>query len=312
MKKVSILMSVFNEKDYQIKESINSILNQTYKNLELIIVIDNPHLESEYLEIIRNNFDDNIIKIIINGKNIGLALSMNKAFSSSNGYYIARMDADDIADQRRIEMEVETLEKENCDFVCTGYTFIDENDNQLERNYRYYQPNELKKTLTVTNCIHHPTVLMKRESFQKVGGYRNFPCSQDYDLWLRLLEQRCRFIMIDEPLLKYRIRSDSTTSKKNYLQAITLYYISNLFYQRIISGHDNYSEENYRTFIIECNKKYKSFKENINKIQSMQKKMGKNHIKDICYRLILFMQSNFIRDTYLLKMRIRQAWSNVK
>ena len=306
MKKVSVLMSIYNENENQIKKSVNSILNQSYKNLELIIIIDNPSNKNEYLKIMKKNFDDNRIKILINEKNIGLALSMNKAFNYSDGYYIARMDADDIAYQKRIENEVESLEKGNYDFVCTGYIFIDEEDNQINGTYKYYQPDELKRALITTNCIHHPTVLMKRENFEKVGGYRNFPCSQDYDLWLRLLEQQCQFIMIDEPLLKYRVREDSTTSRKKFLQAVTLYYISLLFYQRLTNGHDDYSEKNYKMFVDKCNKKYKSYKENINKIQSIQKKLGASRIKDIYYRFILLVKSNFIRDTYLLKIRIKK------
>lgn len=302
-------MSIYNENENQIKESVSSILNQSYKNLELIIIIDNPSNKNEYLKTMKKNFDDNRIKILVNEKNMGLALSMNKAFNYSEGYYIARMDADDIAYQKRIEKEVERLEKGNYDFVCTGYIFIDEKDNQINGTYKYYQPDELKRALITTNCIHHPTVLMKRENFEKVGGYRNFPCSQDYDLWLRLLEQQCQFIMIDEPLLKYRVREDSITSRKKFLQAVTLYYISLLFYQRLTNGHDNYSEENYKIFVEKCNKKYKLYKKNINKIQSIQKKLGTSSFKDIYYRFVLLIKSNFIRDTYLLKIKIKKFLS---
>ena len=68
MKKVSILMSIYNEKEDQIKKSVNSILNQSYKNLELVIVIDNPSYKNEYLEIMKKNFNDTRIKILINEK----------------------------------------------------------------------------------------------------------------------------------------------------------------------------------------------------------------------------------------------------
>ena len=310
MNKVSVLMSIYNENESEIKKSINSILCQSYTNIELIIVIDNQNKIKEYCDLINNNFIDDRLYVVCNEKNIGLALSMNKAFSLSSGYYIARMDADDIAVYDRIEKEVKCLESEKYDFVCTGFEYIDENDQILDGSYIYYTPDELKKSLITTNCIHHPTVLMRRTIFEKVSGYRNFPCSQDYDLWLRMLEQECRFVMINEPLLKYRIRKNSITNRKKFLQAMTLYYISSLFYQRIIDGKDNYSLENYNLFIEKCENKYKNYKKNIKSIQLIQKKLGQNRFKNLFYRFILLFVSNFIRDSYLLKIKIKRCKLN--
>lgn len=307
MKKVSILMSIYNESEKEILESINSILNQTYQNIELIIVIDNPQKKLTYTKIINNHFNDKKqIKVIYNDQNIGLAMSMNKAFKNSKGFYVARMDADDIAHIERIQKEVYEIETNDYDLICSGYTFIDEENRIISNSYIYYTSDDIKNNLITTNCIHHPTVLMKRDIFQKVGGYRDFPCSQDYDLWLRLLQNGCKFFMIDEPLIKYRIRENSTTNRKRFLQACTLFYINQLFYQRITIGKDVYSKENYHKFINECNIRYKSYKRNIIKIQKIQRKLGQNILKDILIRLVLLIKSNFIRDTYFLKIKIRK------
>lgn len=306
MEKVSILMSIYNENESEIYKSINSILTQSYTNIELVIVIDNPNKTNEYNALINRNFNDDRLRILNNDKNIGLALSMNKAFTHSSGEYIARMDADDIATQDRIEKEVKLLKNENCDFICTGYSYIDENDNKIDGSYIYYNPIQLKKSLVTTNSIHHPTVLMRREVFEKVNGYRDFPCSQDYDLWLRLLENNCKFSMIDEPLLLYRIRENSTTNRKKFMQACTLYYISLLFYERITNGNDSYSIENYNNFIMECNHRYKYHKDNIESIQAIQKKLGRGLVSDIFNRTILLFKSKFIRDSYLIKLKIKK------
>ena len=119
MKKVSIIMSVYNEIETEVELSINSILNQTYLNLEIIIVIDNPNNEALIKKIKKYSEKDNRIKCIYNDKNIGLANSLNKGLKISTGDYIARMDADDISYPLRIEKQVEYLEK-NKDIFLLG------------------------------------------------------------------------------------------------------------------------------------------------------------------------------------------------
>lgn len=307
MKKVSVLMSIYNENKDEVDQSLNSLLQQTYKNIEIIIVIDNPNEKIKYKRILEPYLNENKnIIVLYNDLNLGLAVSMNKAFNVSTGEYLARMDADDISFKVRIEKEVKIIEKYDYDLVCTGYEYIDENENKLPGKYFAYDPKMLSSTLITTNCIHHPTVLMKRIVFENVGGYRDFPCSQDYDLWLRLLENNCKFYMIDEPLLQYRIRDGSTTNRKRFIQACTLFYISKLFYQRIQFKKDNYSKEKYNDFMKMCNKKYKFYKKNIIYFQNIQKKLGRNIFVDICFRVYLLLISNFIRDNYLLKYKIKK------
>lgn len=307
MKKVSILMSIYNESEKEIKESINSVLDQTYSNIELIIVIDNPRECDKYLNILADfRMKNENIVIYCNNENIGLAMSMNKGFELSTGEYIARMDADDISLKKRIEVEVDKIESGKYDFVFSGFSYIDENSNELPGTYKYIEPNKINNTLLTTNCIHHPTVLMKKEIFEKMKGYRDFPCSQDYDLWLRLLQSNCKFFMIDDILLKYRIRNNSTTSRKRFLQACTLFYISGLFFERIETKKDSYSKDNYEHFINNCERKYRFHKNHIDFYQKLQKKLGYNKIIDISIRLFLITTNRFIRDNYLLKIKIKK------
>ena len=94
MELVSVIMSTYNTDSEMLKESINSILNQTYKNIELIIVNDGSNKDD--LKVIKS-FNDNRIRVVNNKVNEGLAISLNKAIDISNGIYIARMDSDDIS-----------------------------------------------------------------------------------------------------------------------------------------------------------------------------------------------------------------------
>lgn len=251
MNKISVLMSVYNEEEKDILASVNSIMNQSYQNFEIIIVNDNPN-EIKYKNILNKiqKMSDKI-KIVNNDKNIGLAKSMNKAFSLSKGEIIARMDSDDISYPKRFEKELEVINN-GFDLVCTRYEYIDENDDLLNKESDYYSSNAIQKILPHANIIHHPTVMFKRKIFETVNGYRNFPCSQDYDLWLRMLENNSKIYMIDEVLLKYRVRCNSITKSNTMKQILTLSYIRNLYNQRKQRSVDNYSIDNYNNYLEKC------------------------------------------------------------
>ena len=102
MDKVSVIMSTYKEPIEWIQQSVDSILNQTYKNLEFIIIVDNP----EYAELVSllNDYadSDDRISVVVNNNNIGLVKSLNKALSFCTGEYVARMDADDISLPERL------------------------------------------------------------------------------------------------------------------------------------------------------------------------------------------------------------------
>ena len=98
------------------------------------------------------------------------------------------MDADDISEPNRLEEELKFLINNNCDLVCTRYKTINEQGRILQKESPFYSKEQIMALLPYRNIIHHPTVLMKKSVFHAVGGYRIYPCAQDYDLWLRFLE----------------------------------------------------------------------------------------------------------------------------
>src|SRR5690348_17026682 len=106
-------MSVYNEQDDWLKQSIESILNQTYQYFEFIIVLDNPNNKAAKRLLERYQQIDNRIKLIYNEENIGLTNSLNKALEVAKGTYIARMDADDISDPRRFEIQYNYFKDHN-------------------------------------------------------------------------------------------------------------------------------------------------------------------------------------------------------
>lgn len=209
--KVSVIMSVYKESKSELKSSIDSIINQTYKNIEFIIVIDNPE-EQWRIDFIKE-YSDSRIQIIVNKKNIGLPKSLNKALAKCTGQYIARMDADDIAMPKRIEKQVAYLKRTGYDMCGANVTcFIDK---ESFKDIKFPEtPENVKKLLYIKNCVAHPTYLVKKEVYKKLNGYSNIFSCEDYDFLLRAVNNQILIGNVQEILLKYRI-SPQSISRKN-------------------------------------------------------------------------------------------------
>ena len=283
MELVSVLMSVYNENLVWIQESLESILNQTYENIEVILVVDNPSIMFDvknYLEIIQEK--DSRLKVIYNSENLGLALSLNVGLENARGSLIARMDADDFALPERFERQVNFLKSQpKIALVGTGRYLMSENG---VVNKDYETPvcgaDKIKKVLPCTSCIVHPSIMIWTEVLKKVGGYRNFRQSQDYDLWLRLSSSGYQMDNIDEPLMLYRLRDNGISLKKPYLQYLTARYQRKMYKIRMRRGEDSFSEKNFQRYI----EKYDGHNEKKNNKFIISKNLLEMGIHEIKYK----------------------------
>lgn len=252
MKKISVLMSTYNEPIDWIEKSINSILNQTYKNFEMIVVCDNPENNQLKDYLLKKGNDNEQLKIIINKKNKGLAESLNTALQVSCGDYIARMDADDIAFFNRLEYQLNFLENNpDIDFLSSNVHIINENDEIIKKAKKIQYSNEkLINILNIINVFVHPTFFVKREVFEKLSGYRIFPAAEDYDFVLRALDNNFKLFHLPTPLLYYRMRQNSMELGNALVSQICTDYIKELHIERIELGRDSYSLENLKRRII--------------------------------------------------------------
>lgn len=244
-------MSIYNETADQIRESVTSVLSQDFSDFELIIVLDKP--ERTDVESVLEEFNDSRIVFDKNEKNIGLALSMNRAASLAKSNIFIRMDADDVCLPGRFKREIEIIETGNYDFVFSNYDIIDEASQLIKGAKPEEDISDTGILFTMVSLdpsiIHHPTVLFTKDIFEKAGRYRNFPCSQDSDLWLRMAENGCRFYKIGQSYLRYRITPNSVTHKRWYQQQLTCHYILELSIQRLTKGSDKYSMDNYHQYL---------------------------------------------------------------
>ncbi|WP_368252742.1 glycosyltransferase family 2 protein, partial [Clostridium perfringens] len=203
---VSIIMPVYNGSKY-IEEAINSILNQSYKKIELIIVDDGS--TDDTLSVIENINDDRI-RIFRNIKNMGLPYSRNKGLDMASGEYIALLDADDIAFTNRIEKQLKYMIKYNLD-VCGSECKILSTGKHIRKpkNYEY-----IKYYLMFFNCITNSSAMVKKEFLNKYNIKYNekyFVC-QDYDFWVKC-SLKGKISNYKKPLVFYRDGHDNITKK---------------------------------------------------------------------------------------------------
>ncbi|MDK0613774.1 glycosyltransferase [Clostridium perfringens] len=293
---VSVIMSTYNEQEEWLRLAVESILNQTYKDIEFIIIIDNPN-NSSIIQII-NEYEnyDNRIKVIVNEKNIGLVNSLNKGIKYSNGNYIARMDADDISDLYRIEKQMDLIKNnKDIDLLGCGIEYINENGVNIYKSNIYGTTiKSAKKSLNYSNIIAHPTWLFKKEVFNIIGGYRNIKYAEDYDFLLRSIDNGFNVVNINDVLLKYRIRNNSISRKNEYYQ----YCVWNLLRSR------KYNEiEKIR---INTNLQQKYEESNVFMKKSIENYKRKRYIKMLKYAFKTIMKSKerSFQFIALLKLRI--------
>ena len=199
---VSIIMPIHNSEQH-IEEALKSILNQTYKDFEFIIVNDGSKDKS--LDIIKK-FNDIRIKII-NLKHVGISKALNYAIQDARGKFIFRMDSDDISENDRIEVQLKfMLENPDIDLCGSFMKIIDQNGNKISDKFLPITNYEIFKSIEYNSNVMHPTFCFRKESFDIIGGYRDeFIYAQDYDLLLRGISNGFKYYNIPKFLLKYRI-----------------------------------------------------------------------------------------------------------
>ncbi len=234
---VSVILPVYNAEKF-VFESINSIINQTYNNLQIIIINDGSVDNS--LNII-NSFNDQRI-IVISRENKGLIYSLNEGLKHSKGNFILRMDADDIAKENRIERQLaEFRKKPHLSVVGSFCELIDEENNiigyRTPPRYNFY----IKSSCFFGSPFVHPSVMFNKRKLKEQLFYsEKYRYAEDYELWARLsLDKSIQFYNIPEYLLKYRILKTSVSRKNNEAQNnIKLKIQKEYFLRKINSSHE--------------------------------------------------------------------------
>jgi len=220
---VSVLMTAYNAEKY-IGLAIESILNQTYKNFEFVIVED-CSTDKTWDIIQKYARKDKRIITIKNDVNLNAGGSSNKGLKLCKGKYIIRMDADDWSYPDRIEKQVIFMETHH-DIVCSGGTLLNCDEYLQPYGVRKYalEHKDIIKQILRFNPIPHPASIWRKDILDKTHGYPpKLGMSEDYALTLEI-SQYGKLGNIDEKLIKYRIHKKSASNAKmSYQQAITVY-----------------------------------------------------------------------------------------
>lgn len=202
MPRVSVLMSVFNGARY-LRESVESILNQTYANFEFIIVDDGSTDDSTW--ILRSYQDPRILVIFQN--NCGLAAALNRGLAQARGEFVARQDQDDVSLPDRLASQVRYLDwRRDVALVGTGAQLINADGSLRQIARQLTDSVHLRWALLFCNPFIHGSVMIRRRALEGVGKYTTDPQRQppeDYELWSRIA-LRWNVANLPEPFLRYR------------------------------------------------------------------------------------------------------------
>lgn len=214
---ISVVMPVYNCEEF-LRESIKSVLNQTFTDFEFLIIYDES---SDNTASIIHDFQkiDSRIRIL-NGDKNGITGALNKGIKESKGHYIIRQDADDISFKERFEIQHQFIVKNNFD-ICGGDYISIREDNSTQKSVVVAKKNyEILLTMASNVPFAHPSVMIKKSFLDChklcYGAYGN-KVAEDLDLWMQMYNKGARFGNVGSKLIKYRILNDSLSSINNKL-----------------------------------------------------------------------------------------------
>lgn len=241
--KISVILSAYNAEKY-VEKAVQSILNQTFTDFEFIIYNDgSTDSTQEILQKIAS--EDNRIQLVHKSQNNGFSgfiNNVNEALKQAKGTYIARMDADDVAHETRLEKQFQFLER-HPEFFLVGSSanHINEQGESIGKFEAKTYENELHKVLEDNNYIYNPTIMFRNEG----NLYYREKClgCEDYDFHLRLITEGKKLSNLPEILLDYRILQTSLSRGKNFFEKwIFKLEVQQFYRERLKNGNDSYEE----------------------------------------------------------------------
>lgn len=222
---ITVLMPVYNEEEKYLRKSIESILHQTFRFFDFLIIDDGSDNENCVNILKEYAVKDSRIRIIRRGRpkntigNTGITGALNLGLKEARGKYLARIDSDDFSDKKRLEIQYKFLEN-NPDFVLCGTwcRIVDSDDNVIGEKKGYSDYKKIKKKILSTNYFTHSTLFFRKSVILDLGGYnKKMIKAQDYDLLLKIAP-RYKIKNISQFLSYYRINSRSISFSNNKLQ----------------------------------------------------------------------------------------------
>lgn len=227
--KIAVIMTAYNEETKWVCESVDSVLGQTYGDLHLYVLLDNP--ENDALKDLLMSYEekDSRVSFFVNEKNLGLVRSLNKLLSIVKEKYIARMDADDICEPDRLQKEMKFLSDNNLDFVMTDCSFLyPDGKRGCGQSLPALIGEVFNEASAYGNVSLHNTWLVRKEVYASLNGYRDVRFCEDYDFVLRAIQHKFAIGRMSEETVVYRLRAGSVSAlnaKEQFEKARLLRYM---------------------------------------------------------------------------------------
>lgn len=207
---ISIIMAAYNA-EKTIEKAINSVLNQTYPNFELLVV--NDCSKDRTVELVRNIAEkDSRVRLISNVKNSGVSYTRKHGLEEAQGSWIAILDSDDAWAPEKLEKQIALQKKMNADLLFTGSAFMDSDGQSID--WYLHAPAEVTyRQLLKQNVLSNSSALVRKELYTKhyaIGDGMH----EDFAIWLSILKEGRKAYGVDEPLLIYRIAKSSKSGNK--------------------------------------------------------------------------------------------------
>lgn len=215
MPEVSIIMPVYNGEEF-LELSINSVINQSFKDYEFIIINDaSCDGTSRLLELYQGH--ESRIRVITNPQRLGVVKSLNIGLNHALGNLIARIDADDRWYSNKLQLQVDAFEQDpDLMLLGTQKRLVDGKGNEIVQRkvFHYYDYPEVKRNIHKANIFNHSSVVFRKKLLDEIGGYdERYKNSEDYELWLRICSTR-KAMILPQTLVEYRLHSNSISSKR--------------------------------------------------------------------------------------------------
>lgn len=205
---VSVIIPYFKKKNY-IQETLKSVSNQTYKNLEILIIYDDKDISDlKILKFLKKK--DKRIKIIVNKNTLGAGFSRNVGIKSAKGKFIAFIDSDDLWKKNKIKFQLDFMLKNNLKACHSSYEVINSNNKikKVRKSKKYTNFNQLLKSCNIGLS----TVMVKRKIFSKDLKFPSLRTKEDFVLWLKFLKKGYIIGYIKKNLTSWRDLDDSLSS----------------------------------------------------------------------------------------------------
>ena len=255
---ISILMPTYNVALF-VREAVESILNQTLGDFELIIV-DDGSTDGTYNIIKELAQRDKRIKLYKSDVNQKICKTLNMAWSHAKGDFIGRMDGDDISQSNRFsELKKYLDEHPDCALVGSGMITIDEKGEEVSRPRFITKSENIYKYMKYRSCIPH-IWLARREVYERLNGYREIPYAEDYDFLMRAMQYGFGLANVNQYLYKCRIRNGNTGSTNGLAQHKAKLFVNKLYIEEKREGKEIFSNEAYKEAISSTERDLEQFK----------------------------------------------------